>query len=389
MKEPIAFAWGAAIILILSGFLNCAKTGPPPGGPVDNTPPQVLLTEPADGDVGVHPPHRIAVHFSEKVNKRSVEQGIRLSPEAEWIRFAWEENLILIDTLEREVVTLTIESDINGGEGGGEDVTVGISGFSTDRRGNALGLPYIFTFTAGDSLPAGEVSGKVSGAKADRKAPPVTVRALSARHNREALVGEDDPGPTLLRLGEAASKGEFHLAHLPVGEEHPFFLMAHRDDNENGLVDLDFEYYGYSDTLTLTETITRIDSLELVMVYADTPASLRGRITSSHSLDSTLVYLESVEDSSFLATVRPDSTGDYSFPKLLPGGYEIRLLTGSLDRIEAEGPDGAEGEIIQKTFTLRPGEDVERYDLPVERVEVEPADSLVSPGGGEEPQVTP
>lgn len=385
MKKGISFSTIAAAFLVALTALNCAKTGSPPGGPVDNTPPAILLTEPEDGATGISPPHRIAIHFSEKMNKRSVEQGIRLSPEADWVRFSWEKNLIFVDTLEREAITLVIDSDLNSAEVPAEPVTVGVSGYSQDRRGNAFEHPLAFTFTAGDSLPVGEVTGKATGAKADRKAPPVTVRALSAA---ESGSGEES-GPTVLRIGEAGRQGEFHLAHLPTGEDDAFVLRAHRDDNENGLIDWDFEYYGYSDTLRLTGAAPRIDSVEIVMIYADTPASLEGRITSDHPFDSTVVYLESVEDTTFLATATPDSAGDYSFPNLSAGEYEIRLLTGSPGRIEAEGPSEGDREIIRKNVTLKPGERVERYDLPKERIAPEPAPAPTNPEEPEEPQVTP
>jgi len=165
--------------------------------------------------------------------------------------------------------------------------------------------------------------------------------------------------------------------------------MAHRDDNENGQVDFDFEYYGYSDTLELTPGAPVIDSLEIAMINIDTPASLAGRITSSHPLDSTVVYLESPDDTSFLATARPDSLGDYSFSRLTGGEYRILVLGGSPARIEAEGPAAAEKEIAGETIRLRPGEAATRVDLPEPRSEEEPAAETPGPAGAEEPQVTP
>jgi len=171
----------------LLATLGCAKIGPPPGGPADSTPPKVLLTEPADGATGIHAPFRMAVHFSEKMDKRTVERNLRIFPPADWVSLEWEENRIVLDSTERDVITLVVETNLNSEDyetaGDGPDegtITVGVSGFSEDRRGNSIERPYAFTFTAGDSLPVGEVGGRVSGAKADRKAPPITVRALAA-----------------------------------------------------------------------------------------------------------------------------------------------------------------------------------------------------------------
>ncbi len=341
----------AALFVAAAG---CAKMGAPPGGPVDDTAPRVVLTEPADGATGVRPPVRLAIHFSEKMNHRTVERRLSIDPEPEWVRFSWEKNVILLDSVETEVSTLVIESDVNSGGDGAPpregDVTVALSGFSEDRHGNLFAeAPYSFTWTSADSLDAGSVSGVVTGAKADRRAPPVTVCATLP-------TGEGDERGETVRRGQAGKDGRFRLAHLPTTGA-PLVLFAHRDDDEDGEVDYDFEYYGWSDTLRLTAETPVIDSIEVKMVNADTPASLAGTITVPFSADSVVVCLESPSDSTFLATSRLDSAGAWSFSRLDAGEYVIRAVLGDREEIEREGPDAGEEDIAAGKVLLRPGEE--------------------------------
>ncbi|MFQ5601597.1 MAG: hypothetical protein ACE5G2_13735, partial [Candidatus Krumholzibacteriia bacterium] len=267
-----------------------------------------------------------------------------------------------------------VESDRTTGETAdrGEVVTVTISGFSEDRRGNPINSPHSFSFTSSESLPRGQIGGAVSGAKARAGAPPVTVQAYSIVPGG-SYTGE---GTRLLIESEAGKEGDFRLAHLPVENDRRILLVVYRDDDENGEIDFDHEYYGYSDTLALSPQSPSLDSIAVRLVSADTPASLSGRVTVPHNPDSTVVYLESLSDSAFFATAEPDSTGHYSFSGLAAGDYRIRLLVGGKTRISIEGAGAAREVLADHRVILQPGATAKDRDLPG------------SPDEAEESQVT-
>ncbi len=354
-----------AIILWLAG--NCAKVAPPPGGPVDDTAPVVLATEPPDGSVGITPPHRLAIHFSERMNERTVERNLKIHPEPEWVSLSWVRSEIIVDSTLREVRTLLIETDRTTEESDYSDgvVTVTVSGYSEDRRRNGLKGPYLFSFSAGDSIPPGKISGKVIGAKKDSKASPIIVQALHPGT-------ESDKGDQLLIETQAGRDGGFVVSPLPVGTDHPVILFAFRDDNLNGVVDFDFEYYGRSDTLRLDSGEPILDSLSIKMVTADTPGSLAGRVTVSHAPDSTILRLESLTDTLFLEQTSPDTLGDFSFSKVPAGEYRLEALEGDTEDIRREGAAGALRTLGSIAVSIEPGEEVKQADLPVPREDLPP-----------------
>ena len=53
---------------------------PPPGGPLDKTPPRVIDTVPADDSVRVGLDTPIRIRFSEAMDRRSVERGVICFP---------------------------------------------------------------------------------------------------------------------------------------------------------------------------------------------------------------------------------------------------------------------------------------------------------------------
>ena len=76
MKWPILVPLVASIILTLS----CAKQQFPPGGPADKTPPEILLTQPEHGSVGVGLNPTIKISFSERMDRKRIREAVFVSP---------------------------------------------------------------------------------------------------------------------------------------------------------------------------------------------------------------------------------------------------------------------------------------------------------------------
>ena len=72
--------WCAALVALVL-FLGCARQMPPPGGPIDRTPPVVVSTEPADAATDVPLDRRIRIEFSKGMDRRSVERAVFISPQ--------------------------------------------------------------------------------------------------------------------------------------------------------------------------------------------------------------------------------------------------------------------------------------------------------------------
>jgi hypothetical protein len=67
--------------LILSVFLaGCAAQGPPSGGPVDKTGPELLSTFPVNGTTNVSPTTTVTLSFSELIEPRSAEGNLVIMP---------------------------------------------------------------------------------------------------------------------------------------------------------------------------------------------------------------------------------------------------------------------------------------------------------------------
>ena len=70
---------------------------PPPGGPLDKTPPRVVDTVPADDSVRVGLDTPIRIRFSEAMDRRSVERALFISPQgSEDPDFKWRGDVLEI-----------------------------------------------------------------------------------------------------------------------------------------------------------------------------------------------------------------------------------------------------------------------------------------------------
>ena len=81
MKQHILIV----IVLLLSG---CAGQRPPEGGPVDSVPPEIISVYPAPNTVNFSD-NKVALEFSEYVDRRSTEEAIFISPSIEAKEFDW------------------------------------------------------------------------------------------------------------------------------------------------------------------------------------------------------------------------------------------------------------------------------------------------------------
>jgi len=142
MKHTLNF-----LILALFVF-GCAQTGPPTGGPVDKTPPEIIDFYPLHGSTNVDTSITITLRFADAINQSSLRSAFGLSPpppgvvRADWsgkkveIRF---EPALLSD----QTYAMTIGTQL------------------ADTRNNKLTETFVLAFSTGDSLDTGWLTGSL------------------------------------------------------------------------------------------------------------------------------------------------------------------------------------------------------------------------------------
>ncbi len=339
--------------------LHCAQPAPPPGGPVDNTAPTVLATDPPDGAFGVSYPLTSTFYFSEKMHKRSVERDLRIYPEPDFLRIEWEEGALTDDNGEHavELLHITLDRDDRLTP---RPTTITVGGGSEDGRKNAIEGPVSLAFTNGQApLPLGRLAGRAEVAEKKRTGLDLVSITVEAYRVPAPETEETSPGTSMLAETEEAAPvapyavtsagrdGQFLFRHLPLAPER-VRLRLYRDDDQDGVLNREVEYYGFSDTLALTE---EGDSITIRMVNVETPAELSGTILWA-SPESLSVELTASGDSLEPETTIPDSTGAFAFRKVAAGSYELRVL-----RQAGGGGEAPSSEVLDtRPIDLAPGE---------------------------------
>lgn len=194
-------------------FLHCARQVAPPGGPEDKTPPRILSVSPRPDSTRVGRDTRLLFMFSEKVDRKSFQDALFISPspnlsspDEEAFRFKWrgrEVEVSFTDSLRAQrtyVVTL------------GTDVR--------DLRNNRMAGAFTFAFATGDSLDRGEINGRVFAAKPSG----ILILAYIIENGREPNPAKD-VADYFTQIGES---GEFKLSALAPGK-YRVFALGDRD----------------------------------------------------------------------------------------------------------------------------------------------------------------
>ncbi len=207
--------WNWAVLAAALAGLTCAKTGSPPGGPVDDIPPKILSTSPARDATGVARDTQLSFTFSEKVNRKSFEESLFITPslgggleeEAE-LKFDWQGRTVLIrlpDSLRpRRTYVVNLGTDVR------------------DLHGVRLPEAFALAFTTGDTLDRGEIRGRIWG----EKAAGVLIMAYILEEGRA-------PDPAKQRADYYTQVGEnnsFTLSYLAPGRYRVFALNDRNAD---------------------------------------------------------------------------------------------------------------------------------------------------------------
>ena len=194
----------AAISSILIN--GCAKIATPPGGPVDKTGPEIILTIPETLSTEVPLNTKLVFFLNEWYDRRSFEDAFFISPEPQGeLKFKFKLKRVVLEVM-----------------GGLEEdrtyiVTIG-SGFR-DLNRNSMTNSHTIAFSTGSRFDHGMIEGKVVEKNASG--------LIAALYNLESdFIPVEEKGEYLTQTGD---KGEFAFKYLPQGN----FRLIIFDDNDN------------------------------------------------------------------------------------------------------------------------------------------------------------
>lgn len=209
------------ITILILFILACAKQAPPPGGPIDKTPPRIIGAEPSPNTTAVSLDSEVKLVFSERVNRRSVEESFFISPmPEEAVEFKWKAKKLHIK--------------LPGGLKPNKTYVLTIGTDTKDIRNNRMIESFTLAFATGDSLDRGAISGHVYAPGATKG---TLVWAYSLSENPE-------PNPTQIKadyITQCGEDGSYTLSYISLDR---YRLFAVNDKDGNLLYDPEYDLIG-------------------------------------------------------------------------------------------------------------------------------------------------
>jgi len=304
LKATVGFAG----LMLLGGLTaGCAKPGAPSGGPEDTTPPAVLTVKPESLAVSVSPRTEILLRFSEKIEPKTLEKALWISPprSPRSISVSGDRAVIHLRRALPESAT----------------VTVLLSTALKDRHRNSLAAPYQWLFATGPDLATGTVAGTVK-----RKGGGTRGQVLVSLF---PVIADTLPDPRVeepVAVTEAAGDGAYRLSGLATdGAPALLFAMLDRDGNR--------EISGQGEFVSASPESVRLTpenpalTVNLRLVDPEAPGILTGSVTRSAGDTSAVrVALYAAADDSLATSLHEGSvapSGAFSLKGVPPGGYRL------------------------------------------------------------------
>lgn len=143
--------WAAYVLYVVLGItiVSCASIQPPPGGPEDKTPPEIIEISPAPRSINVPRDTRLRFIFSTPLERATFQSAFNITPYVNGrIEYDWsgyDEVTVILPELLRENTTYSVS----------------LSRDLKNRRGNTLDEPYQLIFSTGPVIDTSELAGVV------------------------------------------------------------------------------------------------------------------------------------------------------------------------------------------------------------------------------------
>ncbi len=285
---------------IVLGLVGCAGQFPPSGGPVDTTPPQIVMSSPSLNQLNFNL-SKIRIEFDKYMVERSVESSIYFPPFGlNDLEFDWsgkELDIKIKKPLEKDRTYI---------------FTIGAR--AQDIRGNYLGKAYNIVFSTGDKIDTGTVTGRVFA----QKLQPYTIAAYPANPDIDTL----RPSMCLPKfVTQSDDSGRYVLQGLAVGK---YRLICFNDEVRNFTyapqVDL---YASATHDVEITGKVEMVRDVNFMVAMEDTS---RPQLYSADLANNGLLLLKFSEpiDTAYILPsyfmVRDSASGD-----TLPVDFAARL----------------------------------------------------------------
>jgi len=252
------------LLLIVLLAAACAKQGMPPGGPVDETPPQIVRSTPAPQSTFVDRTIKVEVVFNEWINSRNIEEAVFISP------YVGEDVKIKAGG---KKITIVFPEPLK------QNCTYVVT-FGTeikDLRNNALEKSFTLAFSTGGVLDMGEMKGRVY----EENVQGTDVWAYLLNNNNTINPAFSEPDYII----QCEDDGDFHFTHIAAGT---YRLFAVKDRIADRLYTRGEDRVGvtFGDVIVPEEKPQSADSLFFRMFIEDTlkPALVRAVPVNNHSV---------------------------------------------------------------------------------------------------------
>lgn len=350
---------GAGLCALLALFVAaCAQTGPPPGGPVDETPPQFLSAQPGSLALRVDPLTPLVLDFSEKVDRRGFRSSIHFAPE------------IRVRDIGFDATKVTIRPET----GWPTDTLVvwTLLPTLTDRHKVKLGIPVSGAFTTGDSIPRGVIKGQVEGKDLKLDEVVAQLRVLHTATSKK---------PVLWRMAVPNELGFFRLGLL-ASPSGPYQLEIFQDKNKNGKRDKR-EPTAEQDSLYLKAGSSVLDLGSVTLVDLEAPVDLliRMQLSEADTFPVRVALRPIGVEEARVQTTTLDTLGRTK-SQLTPGEYRISAWLDMNDdnRFGPAGKDLSEPFVAESKLVLEPARpDSLELPRPSERLAWAELDTMRTP----------
>ncbi|HEV2147409.1 MAG TPA: Ig-like domain-containing protein, partial [Longimicrobiaceae bacterium] len=240
---------------LLLAVAACAHIEPPPGGPEDKQPPQLLATRPDTMARGGAFREPVVIVFDERVSEQSVRDAVQVSPRTSAVDVAHRGDEIRVS--------------LRRGWEAGRIYQVTVASTVQDLFGNRRTEPVRLVFSTGPEIPDTRLEGTVVSRTTGRP---------EARARVEAILAPD----SLVYAVPADSAGAFSFRQIPAGE---YVLRAFTDQN----ADRALQDYEPRDTARAAVAVGTAPTVRLRLLEPDSTAP---RAASAQPVDSAAVEVK-------------------------------------------------------------------------------------------------
>ena len=245
IRALILFSAYGGFILLCFG---CAGQIPPPGGPPDTTPPEIVRTFPPNNATNIETKY-LELEFSELVDRRSVQESIFISPPIGTLEFDWSGRRVKVrfdeDLRKNTTYVVNIGTDV------------------VDTRARIrMAAAHTLAFSTGEVIDAGAIEGRVYDEEPE---------GLMIFGYRLDPIQRDTLNPSVTKphyVTQTGKGGLFALNFIALGS---YRLYAARDEHRNLLYDPEVDAYGVLQSdVTLTSDQPTAEGVHFRLAKEDT-----------------------------------------------------------------------------------------------------------------------